>query len=114
MKKKSMTVNSKLLKVLDFRQNYLCDLHLWGERGMDPMLTEIGQLTVPLFKHFHVQQFNFKNAAIELFQRDGAYTVSRGPTFGGFVTIRTEASMQDVTVARLQNTRLRTLLSALF
>jgi hypothetical protein len=25
--------------------------------------------------------------------------MSRGPTFGDFVTIRTEASMQDVTVA---------------
>jgi hypothetical protein len=27
--------------------------------------------------------------------------ISRGPTFGDFVTIRTEASMQDITVARL-------------
>ncbi len=31
--------------------------------------------------------------------------ISRGSTFGDFVTIRTEASMQDVTVARLQSTR---------
>jgi hypothetical protein len=30
--------------------------------------------------------------------------ISRGPTVGDFVTIRTEASMQDVTVARLQST----------
>ncbi len=34
--------------------------------------------------------------------------ISRGPTFGDFVTIRTEASMQDVTVARLQSTRVQT------
>ncbi len=32
-------------------------------------------------------------------QRDG------GPTFGDFVTIRPEASMQDVTFARLHSTR---------
>jgi hypothetical protein len=31
--------------------------------------------------------------------------ISRVPTFGDFVTIRTEASMQDVTVERLQSTR---------
>ncbi len=31
--------------------------------------------------------------------------VSRGPTFGDLVTILTERSMQDVTVARLQSTR---------
>jgi hypothetical protein len=30
--------------------------------------------------------------------------ISRGATFGDFVTIRTEASMQDVTVARPQST----------
>ncbi len=30
---------------------------------------------------------------------------SRGPTFGDFVTISTEVSMQDITVARLQSTR---------
>jgi len=30
--------------------------------------------------------------------------ISGGPTFGDFVTIRTEASMQDITVARLQST----------
>jgi hypothetical protein len=35
-------------------------------------------------------------------QRDGEYKYSRGPTFGDFVTIRTEGSMQDVLVARLQ------------
>jgi hypothetical protein len=34
-----------------------------------------------------------------------------GPTFGDFVTIRTEASMQDITVARLQSTRVQTSLS---
>ena len=34
--------------------------------------------------------------------------ISRGPTFEDFVTIRTEASMQDVTVARLQSTRVQT------
>ncbi len=34
--------------------------------------------------------------------------ISRGPTFGDFVTIRTEASMQDVTVARQQSTRVQT------
>jgi hypothetical protein len=28
--------------------------------------------------------------------------ISRGPTFGDFITIRTEATMQDVTVAKLQ------------
>jgi hypothetical protein len=42
--------------------------------------------------------------------------ISRGPspTFGDFVTVRTERSMQDVTVARLQNTRVQTPLSTLF
>jgi hypothetical protein len=39
---------------------------------------------------------------------------SRGPTFGDFVTVRTEASTQDVTVARLQSTRVQTPLSPLF
>jgi hypothetical protein len=34
--------------------------------------------------------------------------ISKGPTFGDFVTIRTEASMQDATVARLQSTRVQT------
>jgi hypothetical protein len=32
--------------------------------------------------------------------------ISRGPTFGDFVTIRTERSMQDITVARLQSSSL--------
>jgi hypothetical protein len=40
--------------------------------------------------------------------------ISRGPTFGDFVTVRTEASMQDVTVARLQSTRVQTTLFNLF
>jgi hypothetical protein len=40
--------------------------------------------------------------------------ISRGPTFGNFVTICTEASMQDITVARLQSTRVQTPLSPLF
>ncbi len=34
--------------------------------------------------------------------------LSRGPTFGDFVTIRIEASMQDITVARLRSTRVQT------
>jgi len=33
--------------------------------------------------------------------------ISRGPTFGDFVTVRTEASMQDITVARLQSKEYR-------
>jgi hypothetical protein len=37
--------------------------------------------------------------------------ISRGPTFGDFVTIHTEVSMQDITVARLQSTVLRESLS---
>jgi hypothetical protein len=40
--------------------------------------------------------------------------ISRGPTFGVFVTILTEALMQDVTVARQQGTRVQTPLSPLF
>jgi hypothetical protein len=40
--------------------------------------------------------------------------ISRGPTFGDFDTIRTEASMQDVTVARLQSLRVKAPLSTLF
>jgi hypothetical protein len=40
--------------------------------------------------------------------------ISRGPTFGDFVTILTEGSIQDVTVARLQITRVQTPLSSLF
>jgi hypothetical protein len=31
--------------------------------------------------------------------------ISRGPTLGDFVTIRTKASMQDITDTRLQSTR---------
>ncbi len=34
--------------------------------------------------------------------------VSEGPTFGEFVTILTEWSMQDNTVARLQSVRVQT------
>jgi hypothetical protein len=41
--------------------------------------------------------------------------ISRGRTFGDFVTIRTERSMQDVSVARLQSTRVqKTPISPLF
>ncbi len=40
--------------------------------------------------------------------------IGRGPTFGDFVTIRTEASMQDITVARPQSTRVQTSLTPLF
>jgi hypothetical protein len=39
--------------------------------------------------------------------------ISSGPTFGDFVTIRDEASIQDVTVTRLQSTRVQTPLSPL-
>ncbi len=46
-------------------------------------------------------------------QRDGEYGISRGSAFGDFVTIFTEGSMQDNTVARLQSTRV-TPLSPLF
>jgi hypothetical protein len=42
------------------------------------------------------------------------WRVCRGPTFEDLVTIRTEASMQDVTVARLESTRVKTLLSPSF
>ncbi len=34
--------------------------------------------------------------------------ISRGPTYGDSVTILTEGSMQDITVARLQSTRVQT------
>ena len=40
--------------------------------------------------------------------------ISRGPSFGIVVTIRTEWSMQDVIVARLKSTRLQTPLAPLF
>jgi hypothetical protein len=40
--------------------------------------------------------------------------ISRGPTFGDFVTIRTEGSMQDIVVARQQCARVQTPLSSLF
>jgi hypothetical protein len=59
-----MTVNSKLSKVLDLRQKYICEFHLWGVRFMDPMPAEIAQLTVPLSKHFHEQRFNFNSALL--------------------------------------------------
>ncbi len=36
---------------------------------------------------------------------------SRGPTFGDFVTLRTEGSMQDIVVASLQRTRVQIPLS---
>jgi hypothetical protein len=50
-----MTVNRKLSKVLDLCQDYLCDFHLWGGKGMESMPIKIGQLTVLRSKHFHVQ-----------------------------------------------------------
>jgi hypothetical protein len=40
--------------------------------------------------------------------------ISRGPTFGDFVTTRTEGSMQDVTVAKLQSTSVQTHLFPLY
>jgi hypothetical protein len=40
--------------------------------------------------------------------------ISKGSTFVDFVTICTERSMQDVTVARLQSTSVEILLSPLF
>jgi hypothetical protein len=40
--------------------------------------------------------------------------ISRGPIFRDFVTFRSEAPMQDITVARLQSTRVQTTLSLLF
>ncbi len=40
--------------------------------------------------------------------------ISRGPTFRNVVTIRTERSMQQVTVARLQSTRVQTTISPFF
>ncbi len=40
--------------------------------------------------------------------------IIRDPTFGDFVTVLTEGSMQDTTVARLQNTRVQTPLSPLY
>jgi hypothetical protein len=40
--------------------------------------------------------------------------IRRGPTFGVFVTISTEASMQNITAAELQSTRVQTPLSSLF
>jgi hypothetical protein len=40
--------------------------------------------------------------------------ISKGPTFGDSVTIHTEGSMQDITVARLQSTRVQTPLSPSF
>jgi hypothetical protein len=40
--------------------------------------------------------------------------ISRGPTTEDFVTIRTEGSVQGITVARLQSTRVQTPLSPLF
>jgi hypothetical protein len=40
--------------------------------------------------------------------------ISRGPTFRDFVTILTEGSMQDNTVARLQSTRVQTPLFPLY
>ncbi len=45
------------------------------------------------------------NFCIGYKQRDGDISTGRGHTFGDFVSIRTEGSMQDVTVARLQSTR---------
>ncbi len=40
--------------------------------------------------------------------------ISRGPTFGDFVTTLTGWSMQDNTVARLQSTRVKTTLSPIY
>ncbi len=44
-------------------------------------------------------------------QRD---KISRGPIFGDFVTILTDRSMQDITVVRLQSTRVQTRLFPLY
>jgi hypothetical protein len=46
-------------------------------------------------------------------QRDGEYKY-RGPIFGDFVTILTEGSMQDSTVARLQSIGVQTHVSNLY
>ncbi len=40
--------------------------------------------------------------------------ISRGPNFGDFVTIRTDGSMQDVSIAGIQSTRVQTPLSPSF
>jgi hypothetical protein len=40
--------------------------------------------------------------------------ISRGPTFGDFVTIRIEASMHDVTAARVQTPLSSPLLNVMF
>jgi hypothetical protein len=40
--------------------------------------------------------------------------ISIGPTFGDFVIILTEGSMQDIAVTRLRRTRVQTPLSSLF
>ncbi len=40
-------------------------------------------------------------------QRDGEYKYSRGPTFGDFVAILRDGSMQDITFPRLHITRIQ-------
>jgi hypothetical protein len=47
-----------------------------------------------------------------LYLRDGDTSI--GPTYEYFVTILTEGSMQDVTVARLQSTGVQAYLSPLY
>jgi hypothetical protein len=50
----------------------------------------------------------------ELFITREMENISRGPTFGDFVTILTEGSMQGITVARLQSTGVQIPLSPLY
>jgi hypothetical protein len=54
----------------------------------------------PMVVCVHWSNFLVQNREME--------NISRGPspTFGNFVTIRTEGSMRDVSVARLQSTRI--------
>ncbi len=64
-----------------------------------------------LFVQFHHDWNTWISFGIGLSQRDGEYKLRTYRTFGDFVTIHTQGSMQDNTVARLLSTRVQTSLS---
>ncbi len=60
------------------------------------------------------RSWQYSRPAVRWTERHGPRemeNISRGPTFGDFATIHKERSMQDITVAGLQSTRVQTPLS---
>ncbi len=72
--------------------------------------TNVGQRPILILTHPAANAKCESGRMLWSAQRDGEYK-QRPYTFGDFVTSRTEGSMQDVSIARLQSTRVQTPLS---